>query len=218
MEEEGHLLLVVEPQSDLTDEQVFNQVQQEFDRIDFLTGVYLSPKPDRKENPNGSIQAISSIAVFLHGIKPLPAEIDRQDWDKSLPVQLRLWKLAHSPNLPLSSQINLLFQIIEISYPNTDDEKDFPPYLDSKKSPEPPTEAKLLRHLASHGKQKMKRSKQVQRYCKYLAIPEESHDPTDFKFLQVLRDGLPIVENEARKVINEAITRKPREAYKEIDL
>jgi len=206
-EEDGHQLLVVETSSDLTNDQVFNQVQQECDRLFFLTGNQLNPKLVRQENPDGSASVQASLHMFLAGGRPLPPKIDRQQWGTALPVQLRLWQFAHLPGLPIAVQINLLFQIIEISYPNTRCDNEYPQYQDTTAAPDPRTEAKLLRHLASHGKQAM-RGQQVRLYCQYLGISEESHDPTDANFIRILKNHLQVVKDEAWKVINDTITRK----------
>lgn len=205
-EEDGRLLLVVEPPSNLTDEQVFGQVQQESDRHFFLTGEQLDPKPVRKEYPDGSVIGLASLSEDAYLIKPLPPEIDRQQWQIPLAVQLRLWQLAKLPDLPVAARINLLFQIIETRYP---DQNDYPEYKDPKAPPHPRTEAKLLRHLASHGNTQTVTSKQLKLYCQHLGISEEFHNPTDADFIRVLRNRLSVVEREARKVIEASITRKP---------
>lgn len=207
-EEDGQLLLAVTPPSDFTDEQVFNQVQQECDRLFFLTGGQLDPKLLRKETPAGPVTNFRSFTMGAVLVKPLGTEIERQQWQASLPVQLRLWQLAQLPNLPVATQINLLFQIIEISYPSTNDQSVYPQYSSTHSPPHPRTEAKLLRDLASHGKKRMG-SRQVQLYCQYLGISDESHDPTDSNFIQVLRNRLQVIQVEARKVIDDSITRKP---------
>lgn len=207
-EEGDQLLLVVETPNGFTDEQMFNQVQRECDRLSFLTGELLDPNLLRKETPDGRATGILSVTVGAALIKPLAPEIERQQWDSCLPVQLRLWQLVQLPNLPVATQINLLFQIIEISYPNTGDSNVYPQYSNTHNPPHPRTEAKLLRDLASHGKKRMG-SSQVRSYCQYLGISEEAHDPTNLNFIQVLRDRLQVVQTEARKVIDNSITRNP---------
>lgn len=207
-EEREQLLLVVEPLGVVTDEQAFGHVQQECDRLFFLTGEQLAPKILRKENPDGRAVGFGSITADAFITKSLSTEVDRQQWHIPLAMQLRLWRLAQSPNVPIAARINLLFQIIEISYQNTHDENEYPKYKDSRKRPQPRTEAKLLRHLASHGNTRTMSSKELKRYCKHLKISEQFHNPTDIDYLRVLHERFPVVESEARRIIEASITRK----------
>lgn len=207
-EEREQLLLVVEPPGVVDDEQVFGQVQQECDRLFFLTGEQLAPKILRKENSDGRSVGFGSFTADAFITKSLSTEVDRQQWHIPLAVQLRLWQLAQSPNVPIAARTNLLFQIIEISYPNTNDQNQYRQYKDPRKRPHPRTEAKLLRHLASHGNTKRVTHEQLKRYCQHLSITEEFHNPTDIDYLRVLREGFPVVESEARRIIEASITRK----------
>jgi len=203
-EEDGQLLLVVEAFDRLTDEQVFCQVQRECDRLFFLTGQQLGPGLLRKEKPDGSSTGFISHTADAFIVKPLAPEINRQDWqEKPLAVQLRLWQLAQFADLPVAARINLLFQIIEITYPDRDD---YPKYECPSNSPHPRTEAKLLRDLVTHGKKKMD-SPQVKLYCQHLGISGESHDPTDADFLRVLHSRFSVVKDEAHRVIEASITK-----------
>lgn len=207
-EEDDQLLLAVTPPSGFTDEQTFNQVQQECDRLFFLTGEQLDPKLLRKETTDGRVTNFKFLTMDAVVVEPLASEVERQQWDASLPVQLRLWQLTRLPNLPVATQINLLFQIIEISFPNTKDQSAYPPYNNAHSPPHPRTEAKLLRDLATHGKKRME-ARQVKSYCQYLGISDESHDPTDSDFIQALCKGGRVIQAEARRVIDDSITRKP---------
>lgn len=207
-EEDGQLLLIVEPIRHSSEEHVSNRVQQECDRIHFLTGEQLNPKLARIENPDGSGLAWSSLPSYLYGVRPLPLETDRQQWQTTFSVQLCLWRLAQTPDLPVVAKINLLFQIIEISFPNTRSVEDYPEYNEPDNDPHPRTEAKILRDLASHGKKQMG-NPQIEDYCRHHGLSAESHDPTNAKFIGVLKKRSRIVEEEARKVIDSQITRKP---------
>jgi hypothetical protein len=140
-------------------------------------------------------------------VKQLPKNIDRQQWSKDdITVHLRLWHLAYSPDIPLAAKINLLFQIIEIEYPETHDNTFYVEYNDSTKPPTPMTEAKLLRHLMSHGKSDNVK-KQLEHYCIFLGIKPGTHDPTDRNFINCVKKRLSVLENEARKIIDNKITK-----------
>jgi hypothetical protein len=205
-EENGQLLLVADKPDHLTDEQVFYQVQRECDRLYFLTGQQLDPKIFRIERPNGLSTGFLSVTASASIYKPIAPEVDRQNWQgKPLAVQLRLWQLAHLTNTPIAAKINLLFQIIEMTYRKAND---YPKYKDPNKCPHPRTEAKLLRHLASHGYTVTMRS-ELKRYCQHLGISEKFHDPTDADFLGILHQRLSVVEDEAKRIIDDSITRKP---------
>ena len=171
--EDGQFLLFIESSSAVNDDQAFLQAQQELDRIFFLTGRTLTPEFIRKKNPNGSGVAISDITLKIELGKPIPSDVDRQEWQWLLTVQLKLWHIAHLPNLPISIKIILLFQIIEILYPPKNNKALYPKYADSSKPPCPYTEAKLLRDWVSH--QGQVGSSQLKNYCKYLGI-----DPPSF--------------------------------------
>jgi len=207
-EEDGRQILTIDVRDDITDEQIRCKVQQECDRLFFLTGVQLKTNFIRQEKVDGTITACATIANTITLIKKLLPEINRQHWDVPLSVQLRLWNLAFSPSLPIASKANFLFQIIEISYPDTRDSYDYPEYNDPNKEPHPRTEAKLLRHLMSHGRGKKIQSPELQRYCNHLGIQKEFHDPTDIHFLRVINSRMSILVDESRRIIYESITKK----------
>lgn len=202
LEEDGRLLLKVASASGVTDEEIFGQVQRECDRIAFLTGEDPDPRLTRKDNPDGSTTAIDSRGGRTAGYVSIPADIARQQWDTPpLPAQLRLWQLASLPRLPVAVRIVLLFQIIEM-----DPSSVYPQYVDSSKEPDRRTETKLLRDLASHGRKVMV-SSQVRAYCAHHNVPAVSHDPRDASLIQLFNERLFVVEQEARKSIEQAITR-----------
>jgi hypothetical protein len=204
-DEDDTQVLLVETNED-DDALVFVEVQQECDRVFFLTGIDLNPTLVRKEIQEGQIEIRSSQGTYLIGSKPIDPNIDRQEWTIPLSVQLRLWKLANQPDLPVAVKINLLFQIIECSYPDRRNQSDYPRYNRSDAPPHPRTEAKLMRDLASHGFSDVA-SDQLRNYCKYIKIPAKLHNPTDPKFIRKLQDKLSIVRNQAQELIDNAITR-----------
>lgn len=158
-----------------------------------------------KENLDGIKKCHTSFTYDLRVKRKFPDNINHQKWETPLAVQLNLWRLAHAPRIPIAAKINLLFQIIEISFPDTKNKTDYPEYTESNQAPAPRTEARLLRDLASHGKKEMN-SQQIQTYCEYLGIVKISHDPTDQNFIKTLGSKVTIVEEEARKIINKQIT------------
>ena len=195
------LEVVAEP-----DEEVFGRVQQECDRIAFLTGEDPEPRFARKDNPDGSTTASSTRGARTAGYVPIPADLDRQVWDVALPVQLRLWQLAGLPRLPIAVRIVLLFQIIEIAFPNRSNATDYPKYEGPSWKLHPRTEARLLRDLASHGKTAMG-NPEIQDYCALHKLPAESHDPRNRLLMQLFSGRVVVVEKEARGIIDQAITR-----------
>jgi hypothetical protein len=210
-EEADALLIKVASATTTTDEEIFKRVQRECDRIAFLTGENPDPCFARKDGPNGSTIASDCRWARTFGVAPIPGDLDRQTWEPELPVQLRLWQLAGAQHLPIAVRIVLLFQIIEMRFPDTDTNKpghptQYPEYEDSSIDPHPLTEAKLLRHLASHGKKPMS-SCEIGRYCERHRIPAESNDPTDAGLTLLFTSRFPVVEQEARRLIDQAITR-----------
>ena len=209
MEEEEKLLLVVEVVEALSDDEIFQRVQRECDRIAFLTGEDLVPCFIRKDNSDGSSTAVSQRNARTAGWTEIPTDVARQQWeDVQLHVQLRLWHLAGLPGLPMNVQIVLLFQIIEIEYSARGNCTDmhYPEYTDRKRNPDPRTEAKLFRDLASHGKTEMN-NPQIREYCKRHEILPVSNDPTDRNLTWLFNDRISVVNAEARKIIDAAITR-----------
>ena len=206
-EENECLSLVVTVEEGLSDSQVFNQVQQECDRIFFLTAEEFNPefKCKCKLNNGGSKTCQAEIKSDSYIVAPISQNIARQKWDLSLSVQLRLWQLASIFELSIATKINLLFQIIEIYFPDTGDNNCYPEYTNSSIVPYPRTEAKLLRNLSSHGKKSMN-SPQVKEYCSFLGIPAVSYDPTDPRFTDALEKRFSVIKEEARNIIAKQIT------------
>jgi len=110
--------LIVHVQDEISDQQVFYQVQRECDRIFFLTGENLYPELHCKKNPDGSMVNLERVNLDAYLVADIPPGVVPQSWKEPLTVQLRLWQLAHLPNIPVATQINLLFQIIEGSHRN----------------------------------------------------------------------------------------------------
>ncbi len=185
------------------DQAILCDVQRECDRIYFLTGLNMNPVLIHK---NGLWESTQNIGLHLHVIANIASDIDRQDWKDGIALQLRLWNLANSPNQPVNVQINLLFQIIETSYPDTKDSKFYPQYKDSSISPHPRTEAKFLRHLVSH--QGTIKNGQLKLYCNHIGIPVGFYDPTDVHVHQAIVSRLSVIQQEAKRIIDNSITRK----------
>ena len=211
-EEDKQLLLVVNLEKKLTDDEVRSMVQRECDRVAFLTGDRMKPTLVDIECDNGRHTISDTRGARTKGFRPLPTGVGRQDWhcNPNLALQLRLWDLAQLPHLPIAAKILLLFQIVEVTYPDTTGSKDYPDYRNSACVPHPRTEAKLLRHIAVHGKMKSVRP-QLERYRQHLGIPVASvasavsHDPTDSSLIRVLHDRVRVVREEAEKIIASAI-------------
>lgn len=137
------------------------------------------------------------IRYSIHG--PLPKNIRPQNWNYELPIQLRLWSLAADSNDALMKLI-LLFQIIELAYPA---KSSYPDYSDPTKAPDPLTECKFIRHLVAHSGDVC--SPQLKLYCEYLRLPGVMLDITDPAYYKILASKVPLMEAEAKKVIEKAL-------------
>ncbi|MDP8263199.1 MAG: hypothetical protein P9M13_07850 [Candidatus Ancaeobacter aquaticus] len=199
--ENGKYFLIVETMSGL-DRDVFIEVQKECDRIFFLTGEQLNPQFEWKKNDDGVTTRLQSFRNDFRCVEKIPDNSTKQQWTPCLTVQLRLWQLAKLPDLPIAAMVNLLFQIVEIAFP---DKKQYPKYVNSNIPPDSKRESFLLRDLVSHSGAIMY-SDQLKEYCKFLNIERTFHDPTDVNFTKAIRRRFNIVEDEARKVISEQIT------------
>ncbi|MFH0784788.1 MAG: hypothetical protein V2B20_22925 [Pseudomonadota bacterium] len=208
-ENEQGIFLVVEKIDRSDQAEVFSEVQRECDRIYFLTGEKLNPILIRIEESNGSGTGYGFLKTELDAILIgyISSEIDRQQWQNPLAKQLRLFYLAELTE-PIAPKMNLYFQIIEASYPNTNDLRDYPEFKIGDIKPHPRTETKLLRDFVSHQKNKIS-SSQLKLYCQYLGINEEFYNPTDTKHIQIVKSKLSFIREEARKIIDVSITRKP---------
>ncbi len=205
-QDDSRSLLTVEESNGVSEQKVCWNVLKECDRIAFLTGVQLNPGLLCKVRTDGSTEVTHSISSCTVVVKPSALDnVVSQNWEipeASVAVQLRLWQLA-TPDLPVAARINLLFQIVEIAHP---ERSEYPKYEDSTKEPDPMTEARFLRNLASHGKQAIG-DKQLQLYCQRHGLPLEMHDPTNPTLIKLLEDRLEVVKSEARRVIDSSITR-----------
>ena len=203
LKESEQLVLFVDLEHSSNENAVFYYVQRECDRLFFLTGEQLNPKLLRIEDA-GKKHLFNNQDFITAGFERLQDDIDRQQWTHKLTLQLRLWQLAHLPNLPISVQIALLFQVIEASHPDT---KDYPPFHENDLAPHPRTEAKLIRNWVSH---QGKIYEQLARYCKYLEIEPGLFDPTDVRHQRTIPMLLEKVKREAEGIIDAALTKKMR--------
>ncbi|HBE40936.1 MAG TPA: hypothetical protein DDW27_06975 [Bacteroidales bacterium] len=201
LKESEQLVLVVDLEHSSNESEVFYYVQRECDRLFFLTGEQLNPKLLRIEDA-GKRHLFKNRGFITSGFERLQDDIDRQQWTHKLTLQLRLWQLAHLPDLPVSVQIVLLFQIIEAEFPDT---KEYPPFYESDKVPHARTEAKLIRNWVSHQGEVRK---QLLRYCKYLEIEPGFFDPTDVRHCRKIPMLLEKVKQEAEGIIDAAMTKK----------
>ena len=146
------IFLTINADDEIDENQAKFLLDRELDRIFFLSEKKIESSLALVEYPDGRKRTTVTIKYDINAIRKIPEEIAPQQWANNIDVQLKLWVLAHSYNIPLAAKINLLFQIIEIEYPNTRDQSIYPLYRDSTIAPNPMTEAKLLRHIVSHGK------------------------------------------------------------------
>jgi len=213
-QENNEMLLVIEipnpivPDGGSLNEAVFSEVARECDRIYFLTGVDLKPVLKRRESCEGAGTGYAYLGMKADLVASLKSDVLPQAWEERLERQLALWKLASS--VPLSLKVNLLFQIIEAKYPETNNQRDYPPYLDDSVTPDPRTEALLLRHFVSHQKNTVMTqvNTQLGNYCRYIGVAEGFFNPKDLNHVRVVNSKVKLISDLAKQIINAAITRK----------
>lgn len=171
-------------------------VDRELNRVFYISGGNVESKFSYIDYENGMRSVQSSVAFIWDIEKKIPNDLDKQDWSDLLSLQLELWRLSHMGDIPLPLRINLLFQIIEASYP---DKYQYPDYHDSSSPPDPKTECKLLRHLVSH--QGEMGSGQLKKYCKYIGCQEVFFDPGDKNYFSLIEGKIKLLTDEARKAI-----------------
>ena len=200
---EGDTFLTVIFDDAIDEKEIIYLIDREFDRIYFLTGCKIDFSLIHIMYSDGRQQARCEIKYSINAIQKIPDNIGPQQWENNIDTQLKLWRLAHEDNIALGARVNLLFQIIEIEYP---DNKNYPEYNDPKLEPSPMTEAKLLRHIVSHGKSPIK-SSQLRKYCKFLGLRAEMHDPANPKFVDAINRRLPVITNLAKEIIEAKLTK-----------
>ena len=178
------------------DERCQRLIDRELDRHFFLTCVRIHANMVRKR-----VYHIHEQKYSIHG--SLPDNINPQNWNYELPIQLRLWAVA-TEHQDVITKLLLLFQIIELSYPNTNDQRYYPLYSgDPTIPPEPTTECKFIRHLIAHSGDVT--SAQLKLYCEHLQMPEVTLDITDKHYFEVISSKVSLMENEAKNVINNSL-------------
>lgn len=167
----------VEIESDLKeDDRCQRLIDRELDRHFFLTCVKIKANMIKKK-----ITFSLCLRNRIHG--SLPDDIQPQNWNYELPIQLRLWSVAVDHNDVLT-QLLLLFQIIELSYPDTNNPQFYPRYNNSTSPPASRTECKFVRHLIVHSGDVT--TTQLKNYCEYLNFPEVMLDITDQEYYEII--------------------------------
>jgi hypothetical protein len=193
---------------ELSPERAKYLVERECDRIGFLTGDFVTPVLTTVEHPTHMERTVSHSADALLSESPDASVIEQVWGDSTITIQLRLWRLAKEQERLARLRIILLFQIVELVMPVTRDGKDYPPYSDTTRPPDPRTEAKLLRDLASHQDPRGPSSEALRRYCNWILIPEKFPDPTDVDSWRKLSGRIPVLEKLARSMISQRISRR----------
>ena len=165
-------------------------IDRELDRIYFLTCVRLRAEMCRRF-PTGSFTSSNRV----HG--KLPADLEPLNWSYELTLQLKLWAIAVDSTDYLARTL-LFYQIIEISYPVTNDDENYPAYTDHTKQPAPRTEAKLLRHILIHAGDPRT---ETEKYLRFLGLPPRLSNLTHQNWHKKLSERLPIVEQQAREIL-----------------
>lgn len=169
-------------------------IDRELDRLFFLTSVRLRAQMCRR-----SVTAFQKSSYRVHG--SLPPGVRPQIWSDQVTLQLKLWAIATDAG-DTYLKVLLLYQIIELSYPDTRDNAAYPPYDDSLREPHPRTEAKLLRHLVAHaGGAKQETSK----YLQFLGLPPVLSNLTHPEWAGKITGRVAIIERQARAVVQSAL-------------
>ena len=176
------------------DEECQYIIDRELDRVFFLTCVKIKAEMVRK-----IITSTLTVSYRIHG--DLPQNIGPQNWNNSLPIQLRLWSVAIDHN-DILTKLLLYFQIIELEYPTNSDH--YPKYDDFQNLPHPLTECKFVRHLIVHSGEVS--DPRLNKYCEYLGVPSVMLDITNSNYYGKIKSKLPLLEAEAKKVIENALT------------
>jgi len=185
--------IYVTVESSLTEDKLCqDQIDRELDRHFFLTCVRIKAEMVRK-----TVSQELHAKVTIHGY--LPRDIHPQKWNNKLPLQLRLWSIAMA-STQMVLKLILLFQIIELDYPNPGD---YPEYIDPTKPPHPITECKFIRHLVAHAGDVSK--KQLKLYCKYIGVRDKMFDITDEHYYGIIASKVPLMQAESKKVIEKQL-------------
>ncbi len=188
--DDGTYIAITTPQEE--DKTAQYLIDRELDRLFFLTCVRLNAQMLTK-----SVTADLRLSWAIHGA--IPAGTGPQKWNYILPIQLRLWALAAAAEDPMT-KIMLLFQIIELSFPES---SDYPEYKDASLPPNPRTECKLVRHLVAHAGEPDK--PQLKLYCDYLGIPYLMLDRTDSAHSELIYGKVSLVESVAKSLLQNAL-------------
>ncbi len=195
-EQYGDFYIEVE-QNIKKEEQLKYLVNRELDRYFFLTFIKV-----RSKIVKSTITMVHTVRYRSYG--SLPKNIQPQKWNYNLPLQLRLWSLADEVD-DIVTKILLYFQIIEISFPETNCDKQYPKYNDTSKPPHPRTECKFIRHLVVHAGEV--KYEQLKKYCEgYLKIPAVMLDRSDPEYMEIVNNKIEILKQQARSVIELSLT------------
>lgn len=188
--DDGTYIAITTPQEE--DKTAQYLIDRELDRLFFLTCVRLNAQMLTR-----SVTADLRLSWAIHGA--IPAGTGPQKWSYILPIQLRLWALAAAVEDPMT-KIMLLFQIIELSFPES---SDYPEYKDANLPPNPRTECKLVRHLVAHAGEPGK--PQLKLYRDYLGIPYLMLDRTDSTHSELIYGKVSLVESVAKSILQNAL-------------
>ncbi len=179
-------------------------VDRECDRFYFLTGLNLQPRLEHAPGQRVGAQSLSVYCPRKPPFRPHTENVGSQRWDEKIETMLRLWRLAMGEVLHPTARILLLYQIVELVAPPSN-QKLYKPYGDSRSEPNPYTEAKLLRHLIAHQSGRPRR--ELGNYCQWLGIPQEFPKPSQQNAWQAVQRRIQKLESLAASLIDVRITR-----------
>lgn len=188
---DGLYLSISSPELD--DESAQHLADRELDRIFFLTCVRV-----RAEMCRRTVTATLAGGYRVHGA--IPEDTRPVAWTEKWALQLRLWSIAADSPDPLIKAL-LLFQIIELEYPDTSNVAAYPRYADETIAPHPRTEAKLLRHLVAHAGDARP---ETAKYLSFLGLPPRLSNLTESNWLPRVADRIPHVAIQARQILQSA--------------
>jgi hypothetical protein len=176
------------------DEKTQPLVERELDRLFFLTN-----------NRVNAVICRRTVGTTLHCkyrvLTTIPVGKYPLNWTPDIELQLRLWSIASESN-DLRLRVLFLFQIIELSYPDTRDPSSYPVYKSHLQPPHPRTEAKLLRHVVAHAGNARS---ETEMYLRFLDLPAKLSNLTHEYWSHTLESRISISELEARRILEVAV-------------
>lgn len=194
LEEESGAVYATVDSTESEDSATQPLIDRELDRLFFMTCVRLRAEMCRK-----TVTAYLKGSWSVHG--SLTVGVLPQIWSANVALQLRLWALAADVE-DASLKVLLLYQIIELSHPDTHDKDAYPAYKNYQSEPHPRTEAKLLRHLVAHAGEA---KKETSAYLQFLGLPPVLSNLVHPGWVEKITERVAVVQQQAWEVLQAAL-------------